>query len=134
VLGALIDLGNCLNLADAEALRLVKAAHDEYERFCGAAGSKMPKNRGVDLRGRYLDCAVMESLHQFRREENKPPFDTVRGFFTEGRELYEGAGFRELNHIQICVRSPAQILGFFWPRSDGCFGREKPGILLKASE
>lgn len=116
-LGAVIALGNCLNLADAEALKQVKAAHGEYEKFCDSAGIEKAKNRGRDLRARYLDCAVMESLHQLREEEGKPAFDTVRGFFIEGRELYDGAGFRELDHIQICVRSLDQIIGFFWPRS-----------------
>jgi hypothetical protein len=116
VLGAVIDLGNCLNLADAEALKQVRAAYDEYERLCNSAGIEKARNRGPDLRARYLDCAVMESLHQFRQEEGKPAFDTVRGFFIEGRELYDGAGFRELDHIQICVRSLDQIIGFFWPR------------------
>ena len=116
VLGAVIDLGNCLNLADAEALKQVKVAHNEYERFCDSAGIEKAKNRGPDLRARYLDCAVMESLHQLRQEEKKPAYDTVRGFFIEGRELYAGAGFRELDHIQICVRSLNQVIGFFWPR------------------
>ena len=59
----------------------------------------------------------METLHHLRQEEGKPVFDTVRGFFIEGRELYAGAGFRELDHIQICVRSLNQIIGFFWPQS-----------------
>lgn len=117
VLGAVIDLGNCLNLADAKALKQVKAAHDAYEKFCDSAGIEKATNRGQDLRARYLDCAVMESLHQFRREQDKAAFDTVRGFFIEGQELYVGAGFRELDHIQICVRSLDQIIGFFWPRS-----------------
>jgi hypothetical protein len=103
-------------LADAEALGQVRTAHDEYERFCKSAGVEMARNRGLDLRARYLDCAVMESLHEFRREEEKPAFDTVRGFFIEGKELYPNAGFRELDHIQICVRSLGQIIGFFWPR------------------
>jgi hypothetical protein len=116
VLGAVIDLGNCLNLADAEALAQVRAAYDEYERFCTSTGLEMAKNRGPELRARYLDCAVMESLHEFRRGEAKPAHDTVRVFFIEGRELYPNAGFRELDHIQICVRSLGQIIGFFWPR------------------
>jgi hypothetical protein len=115
-LGAVIDLGNCLNLADAEALKQVRATHAEYERLCDSAGIEKARNRGPDLRARYLDCAVMESLHQLRREEGKSEFDTVRGFFTEGSELYPGAGFRELDHIQICVRSLKQIIGYFWPR------------------
>ena len=116
VLGAVIELGNCLNLADAEALKNVKLAHEEYEGFCNSAGVAKATNRGPDLRARYLDCAVMELLHQLRQAEGRPPFDTVRGFFFEGRELYPGAGFRELDHIQICVRSLDQIIGFFWPR------------------
>src|SRR5436190_13788454 len=64
VLGAVINLGNCLNLADAEALRQVRAAHSEYERLCDSAGIEKATNRGPNLRARYLDCAVMESLHQ----------------------------------------------------------------------
>jgi hypothetical protein len=116
VLGAVIDLGNCLNLADAEALKQVRAAHDAYLQICAETGAPVARNRGLELRARYLDCAVMETLHQLRQEEGKPAFDTVRGFFIEGRELYAGAGFRELDHIQICVRSPQQIIGCFWPR------------------
>ena len=33
LLGAIIDLGNCLNLVDAEHLNLVKAAHTGYLEF-----------------------------------------------------------------------------------------------------
>jgi hypothetical protein len=117
VLGAVIDLGNCLNLTDAEALKQVKEAHSAYTQLCKVSGVAMPENRGPDLRARYLDCAVIETLHQFRRMENKPEFDSVRGFFVEGRELYPAAGFRELDHIQICVRSPQRVIGYFWPRN-----------------
>jgi hypothetical protein len=117
VLGAVIDLGHCLNLADAEALKQVKAAHDTYLQLCAETGAPVTQNRGSELRARYLDCAVMVTLHQLRQGEGKSAFDTVRGFFIEGRELYPGAGFRELDHIQICVRSLDQIIGFFWPKS-----------------
>ena len=117
VLGAVIDLGNCLNLTDAQALKEVKGAYSAYTQLCKVGGVAMPENRGPDLRARYLDCAVIETLHQFRRMEDKPKFDTVRGFFVEGRELYPAAGFRELDHIQICVRSPQQVIGCFWPHN-----------------
>lgn len=116
VLGAIIDLGNCLNLTDAEAITQVKTAHEEYTKFCRSARLQSARNRGPELRVRYLDCAVMETLHQLRREEKKQPYDTVRGFFMEGHELYADAGFRELDHIQICVRASKQIIGYFWPR------------------
>jgi hypothetical protein len=30
--------------------------------------------------------------------------------------LYPGAAVRALDHVQICVRNPARILGYFLPR------------------
>ncbi len=118
VLGAVIDLGQCLNLTDAQSLELVKGAHREYSQLCEVTGVAIPKNKGPELRARYLDCAVLETLHQLRLKEGKQPFDTVRSFFIEGRELYPGAGLRQLDHVQICVRSPGQIIGYFWPRTN----------------
>lgn len=119
VLGAVIDLGHCLNLIDAEALAQIKMAHETYRRICRATDTKQARNRGPGLRARYLDCAVVETLHQLRHDQNRPAFDTVRGFFMEGNALYPAAGFRELDHIQICVRSPRQIIGYFLPRNTG---------------
>ncbi|GBR75667.1 hypothetical protein NO2_0318 [Candidatus Termititenax persephonae] len=46
------------------------------------------------------------------------PYDTVRGVFWEGQALYPSASFREKNHIQICVRNPERILGYFNPFKD----------------
>lgn len=116
VLGAVVDCGNCLNLADSEALALVKSAHETYVEFCAKSGILPAENRGSELEIRHLDCAVIETLHQLRLQEHKPPFDTARGFFLEGRALYPAAGFRELDHIQICVRASRQIIGYFLPR------------------
>jgi hypothetical protein len=65
---------------------------------------------------RELDCAVIETLHKIRKDENLQMFDSVRGVFWEGRELYPNAGFREKDHIQICIRNPNCIKGFFYPR------------------
>jgi hypothetical protein len=118
VLGAVVDLGNCLNLADTEALTLVKDAHQTYLEFCAASGFSPAENRGADLQIRRLDCAVIETLHGLRQKEGEEPFDTARGFFLEGRPLYPAAGFRELDHVQICVRSSKQIIGYFLPRGN----------------
>jgi hypothetical protein len=116
VLGAIIDCGNCLNLADAQAISEVKAAHQEYIQTCKEMGFRQARNQGADWRARFLDCAVMEALHQLRAERNLSSIDTVRGFFIEGKEIYPRAGFRELDHIQICVRSQKQIIGYFLRR------------------
>jgi hypothetical protein len=116
VLGAIIDLGNCLNLIDAENLDLVKAAHKAYLDFCATSGMKPLANKGRDFRARNLDRIVFETLHKLREEKDQPPFDTVRAFFVEGELLYENAGLRSLDHVQICVRDPRKIVGYFLPR------------------
>jgi len=116
VLGAVVDLGNCLNLIDAKHLELVRTAHREYLNICQISGLTPAQNKGSDLRARYLDKAVFETLHQLRKETEQEAFDTVRAFFVEGAPLYDGAGLRDLDHIQICVRNPRKIVGYFLPR------------------
>ncbi len=118
VLGAVIDLGNCLNLIDSDHLSLVRAAHAAYLDLCRASESPPAENKGRDFRQRYLDRAVFETLHRLREREETPAFDTVRAFFVEGQPLYANAGLRDLDHIQICVRNPRRIVGYFHPRSD----------------
>ncbi len=76
----------------------------------------IPLKENGDLLKRYLDCAVIESIHQFNKDKNKPEFDSVRGVFFEGNELYPNAGFKEKNHIQIALRNPNCIKGYFIPR------------------
>jgi hypothetical protein len=117
VLGAIIDLGNCLNLIDSEHLDLIKTAHKAYLELCNISGLEPAENKGKDLRARYLDKAVFETLHKLRQQEKKKPFDSVRAFFVEGEPLYENAGLHSLDHIQICVRNPRQIVGYFLPRN-----------------
>jgi hypothetical protein len=62
---------------------------------------------------RYLDCAVVEMLHTIQAEDGLASFQTVRGAFLEGSPIYPGAGVRERNHIQICVRELRCIKGYF---------------------
>jgi hypothetical protein len=121
VLGAVIALNNCLDLLDTGSIQLVAKAHDSFLEYAHAIGSKIPANKGDrDRSGRYLDCAVINFLHQMIKDGslgNVPPFDSVRAMFPEGESLYEGAGFRKQNHIQICIRNADCIKGFFIPRS-----------------
>jgi hypothetical protein len=42
--------------------------------------------------------------------------DPQRAAFPESEPLYEGAGFRKKNHIQICIRNATKcIKGYFKP-------------------
>ena len=81
----------------------------------------MPQNSNIkgnsDLLLRRLDCAVIESLHMYRKNSNQPAYDSVRGVFTEAQPIYSNSGFLEKSHIQLCVRNPNCIKGFFEPRA-----------------
>jgi hypothetical protein len=45
-------------------------------------------------------------------------FDSTRGVFTQGGPALEGAGIFEKSHIQVCVRNPNSIKGFFISREE----------------
>jgi hypothetical protein len=97
VIGAVIDLGYCLNLLDQKSIRLVAKANELYMNACQADGVAMLENRdsgsSTDLLLRYRDCAVIEMLHAARDQAEATNFDSVRGMFSEGEPLYPHAGF-----------------------------------------
>ena len=114
VIGAILNLQRNLNLADSAALAQVRDVYDELTITAQESGQPLPQN-GAGLRARKLDCFVFNSLHRWRESVGLPPYDSVRGLFWEGGELYPGAGMREADHVQICVRNSACILGYFRP-------------------
>lgn len=116
VLGAIIDLGNCLDLTEVGSIDRVKLAH---EIFMSQPGEK-PVNQGsIAAPGRRkLDCAVINFLHDLLGAAGEQPFHSVRALFPEGEELYPGAGFREQTHIQLAIRQEHSIIGYFRPRFD----------------
>ncbi len=119
VLGAVLDLGHCLDLMDAQYFDLVRHAHGLLCETTATSGRPMPVNRPLgrssDLILRDLDCSVINMIHEYRRAENLRAFDSVRAAFIEGRPLYNGASFYDLNHVQICIRNPRCIRGYFRP-------------------
>jgi len=123
-LGAIIDLGHCLNLVESASLRILASAFEDLRAAMAEAGQPMPTNSLPEPGGhhllRRLDCAVIEFMHTQIERERADQFDSVRGVFFEGAPLYPGAGFKEKNHIQICVRNPNCIKGFFRLRRQDC--------------
>lgn len=119
-LGAILNLGHCLDLLDYGSLSLLRSSYEVLEVYCKNVGLDLPRNYhsglNKDLLRRELDCAVIETLHKTRIINQLPAFDSVRGVFWEGKELYPNAGFREKDHIQICIRNPNCIKGYFLPR------------------
>jgi hypothetical protein len=122
VLGAAIDLGFCLDLLDKEFIELLKQSYDtlaaSYRQLSLVLPENTPLRKSEDLLLRKLDCAVIENLHLYRKRQKKRPFDSTRGIFIEGDPIYHTAGFYEKSHIQLCIRNPNCIKGFFIPRDE----------------
>lgn len=120
VLGAVIDLGYCLNLLDSNNIQILKKQFAIFSLRMELSGEHLPENKNVkgdtNLKLRYLDCAVIEDLHSHRGKNGFRAYDSVRGCFWEGNPIYPNAGFMEQSHIQICVRNPNCIKGFFAPK------------------
>ncbi len=123
VVGAIIDPGNCLDLAEESSQELVKAAFEGLRLLHESFGEPMPINEpghqgDTDLVKRHLDCAVLNFLHKTRLSEDLPAYDTVRAPFFEGGALFDGSKLSEKSHIQWCVRDPKRsIIGYFRPRN-----------------
>ena len=113
VIGAIIELGNCLNLIEPNSIEIVKQAQFFLSRIIQESGENMPLNRGAN---RQLDCAVINSVHEINKRLGDPAYDTIRSPFQEGEPIYEGTNFTARLHIEICVRNPAMIKGYFLPR------------------
>lgn len=120
VVGSVLDLGFCLDLTDFQSLSLLKIAYNILVETYQKSGFVIPKNSSggskLDLLKRDLDCAVIETLHFTREQNNLDPFDSVKAVFWEGDNLYLNAGFKEKNHIQLCIRNRNCIKGLFIPR------------------
>lgn len=117
-IGAVIELGNCLDLTESLSLQLVRTAYENLEKTFTLAGIDLPRNRAAhgsdtDLTQRFLDCAVINHLHTLREQEGLESFSTVRAPFAEGEELYPGAKIPSKTHIQFCVRDVTRIRGVF---------------------
>jgi hypothetical protein len=123
VLGAYIHLGRCLDLTDTELTSRLSDFYDDYVRTMKNVDQTLAENKpgkggGDDLLVRFLDCAVLNlglSALDQTAGDGGVYFQTVRGVFVEGPPAYPGAAIRTKTHVQICVRDPASILGFFKP-------------------
>lgn len=119
VIGAVIDLGYCLNLTDSFAAEYLELGYDLLKLRCTLANIPLPVNqpskKTSDVLLRDLDCAVIQQINDYAEYDEGLAFDSVRGVFVEGAPAYDGSEFRTKTHIQICVRNPNCIKGYFNP-------------------
>ena len=107
VIGAILELGNCLNLLAPSGTEVLRTTHESLKALVKVAGQKMPVNKKDN---RALDCSVI------RLAANTNKYDTVRTAFDEGEKIYAGTNFTARHHMQICVINQGCIKGFFLPR------------------
>ena len=117
VIGAVIDLGYCLDLLEEESIAIIKQGYKLFLKMQKLSGiESLPENKYVQHgfpMMRHLDCAVIETIHACMKEQKGKQFDSVRAMFPEGKPVYPNAGFLDKNHIQICIRNPNCIKGYF---------------------
>jgi hypothetical protein len=122
VIGAIIDLGNCFDLLVRENLDILAQTHAAYVASQQAAKLPIPVNKDSPKGAsqnkvmRFLDCAVINYLHDSMAAQSMEPFDSVRGLFVEGQPAYPGAEIFSLTHAQIAVLNEKCIKGVFLPR------------------
>ena len=125
VIGAYINIGNCFDLTDIEAVREIPTHHALLLKTLRAAGKPIPVNKSPrgedhhDLVLRNLDCLVMNfTMREFDSRAAQGStcyYQTVRGVFVGGDPVYEGARIYEKTHVQVAVRDPSCIIGYFRP-------------------
>mgnify|MGYP001611490089 CR=1 FL=1 len=121
VLGAFIHLGRCFDLTDTSATHLLGGWYDELLHAFQQADQPMPENQSSpagehDLLLRNLDCAVLNlGLATLDRDKRGHAYQTVRGVFPEGAPAFPGARIMRKTHVQVAVRDPDCIVGYFRP-------------------
>lgn len=112
VVGAIIELGNCLNLVEAASLGILKEAYYGLKNLKDIAGQQMPVNKENN---RALDCDVINYIHKSNEKNGISPYDTIRCAFPEGDEAFPGSKITSRLHIQPCVCNHDCIKGYFLP-------------------
>lgn len=122
VLGAVLHLGQCFDLLDADYTDILGQAYPDFCETMRKAGMPIPDNEPLhaadsDRLLRKLDCAVVNWTIEQLEKGGAIRFHSVRGVFQEGDAVFPDSGIRRRSHIQIAVRDPACILGYFLPSS-----------------
>jgi hypothetical protein len=122
VLGAYIFLGDCFDLLDVQFTAILEEVYPAFVSAMAKRGEPLPEN----LRSRNdgtklfhaLDRAVIEFAIGLTEKMDNRKFDTVRGAFWEGGPAFLGSEISKQSHIQVAVRNPNNILGFFRPKTN----------------
>jgi hypothetical protein len=113
VIGAVIQLGVCLDLLDQKYCDLVDTAAKQMTEDYTLQGIDLPGNKGKAHR---YDCALLEYMKTGKPELFGGPYDSARAAFVEGKPIAGISAFHHQTHIQLAVYNPNCIKGYFWPQ------------------
>jgi hypothetical protein len=122
VVGAMIRLGNCLDLLDPENVRWLRSVYDDIIPKWRKAKVPIPQNV---LSKRSLDCAMLNWIYS-QSDKSKSSIETCRGVFvptSSAKRVWRGSWIYDEAHIQICVREQKNILALWHVRPDGSYGK-----------
>jgi len=120
VVGAILRVHTWLDMTTQDGLTEFSAAYDLMLRSMESEDVPPPTNEAAspddtDILLRHLDKSVFNYIHQVRHEHNAPPYQAVRAAFRQGKELAPRSGFHEGTHLQLALRDPSCVVGWFLP-------------------
>jgi len=122
VVGAVIRLGNCLDLLDPGNVKLLKEFQASLMEKLGEASVELPTN---ERHHRNLDCAVFNYLYR-QSDLSDCSIDSARAAYVptdEKKRIWKGSWIYDGAQIQVCVRNPKNILGVWHVGHDGRYGK-----------
>ena len=123
VVGAIVNLGMCLDLTTVEGVSLLKEGYGSYLDDFKKLQKKKPEltlPQNDEKTGKmYLDYQVINHTCRSYEEEMDQSIDTVRALIPEGDFVYPGGSFKDKTHTQICVRKQRAIIAYFRMRDMG---------------
>ncbi|RYD32355.1 MAG: hypothetical protein EOP86_15875 [Verrucomicrobiaceae bacterium] len=114
VLGAVIQLGNCLDLLDVTMTRRLQEIYPRFEEGLRKDGGDIPNNQPA-RKMHNLDCAFLNWAIPILEAADRVSYHTIRGVFVEGVPLYSSSQLYTESHIQLAVRNSSAIVGYFLP-------------------
>lgn len=121
VVGCLLNVQRCLDMTTREGLGVFAAAVAPTVGGIEANGRNAPRNlpaneNDADVLLRKLDNAIFTFIHERADAvtgHRDVHYQAVRGAFRQGQALVENSGFHSESHIQVAVRDPTCIVGWF---------------------
>lgn len=115
LVGAVLRIGHWLDMTTQAGLEEFKEAHTVLS---SSADEELPRNVRADASDndvilRKLDRLVFKALHAQLESSGRRPYDAVRAAFQQGADLIESSAFKARSHIQIALRNPECVEGWF---------------------